>query len=376
VKNVLVNLAIPMLIYLHVAAIPSICPAFPSPEQSLELDTFANSVNSQEVSDLFFLDSTHGWMAITDHNLGVGYVLRTANGGNSWQKFSCPFSVRKLFFINPKRGWAMRLVGDPTLHQTSIHLLDTVDGGQHWNEVGQKPIVESIEQSHTYLAAMAFMDELNGWIVGAEPNQNGLILQTHDGGRTFERVTRVGVILRGVAAGPKDVVFVFGDGCALRSVDKGKHWEPAVNLAQIGVHPGTWFSIEAAKFIRDGHGWLAANAPGGMILATDDFGQSWQVQSKENDVMLFYDLAVVDPKRLCALGGTTVLFCSADGGSTWSSTDVLSKAAAGQSIVFEKIVLLPSGRGWVVRNGGYLYRTIDGGRAWKEVNPTNPSGTT
>lgn len=375
-RNVLVNLAIPLLIYLHVGPTPSICPAFPSPEQTLESDTFANSVNSQDVSDLFFLDSTYGWMAITDHDLGLGYVLRTTNGGSSWQKLSCPFGVRKLFFITPKRGWAMRLVGDPTLHQTSIHLLDTVDGGRHWNEVGKKPIVKSIEESHPYLAAMAFMDELNGWIVGAEPNQNGLILQTHDGGKTFERVTRASAIFRGVAAGPKSGVLVFGDGSVLRSVDRGKHWEPAVNLEQLGIHPGTWFSIEAAKFIRDGHGWLAVNAPGGTILATSDFGQSWQVQSEENDVMLFYDLWVVDANRLCALGGGTVLFCSADGGSTWNSTDVLPKAAAGQSIVFEKIVLLPSGRGWVVRDGGYLYRTTDGGRAWKEVSPNNPGGTT
>jgi photosystem II stability/assembly factor-like uncharacterized protein len=368
VKYSIVSIACSTLVTICLYLVIAAYTITPCNGQELNIDTFSNSISSHEITDLFFLDATHGWMAVADHNLNQNYILQSKNRGASWRRFNCPLGVKKLFFVSPDQGWALQWVVDATLHRTSIHLLGTRDGGQHWTELAQSPVVDSTEQTNEYVTAMAFMDKFNGWIVGAGPDQTGLILQTNDGGKTLQRINRPLSNCFGVAAHPNAGVLVFGVGYLIRSIDKGKHWESPVDLGKLGVKP-IGFLMSSAKFMHDGRGWLAGQAGRGAILTTQDFGQSWQKQFEDSGDTIFQDIWPIDAGHLCAVGNSTFLFCSTDGGSTWSSADVLPRLATTQSPIFKKIVLLPSGRGWVVRYGGYLYRTSDEGRTWQEFDP-------
>jgi photosystem II stability/assembly factor-like uncharacterized protein len=75
----------------------------------------------------------------------------------------------------------------------------------------------------------------------------------------------------------------------------------------------------------------------------------------------------------CVVGYSTHMFCTTDEGVTWTSKDVLPVRSNGQSDFFKNLVILESGRGWVLREGGYLYRTIDSGLTWHVLDPINPS---
>jgi photosystem II stability/assembly factor-like uncharacterized protein len=338
--------------------------------QQVITDTFSTLTSPDEITDFSFLDSTHGWMAIADHNHNRTYIVRTTDGGGSWQKINCPFGLTKLFFVSHERGWALERVTDSKLNQTSIHLLATTDGGQRWSELSERPLVGSIEQTHEVIVAMAFMDDLHGWFVGGGPRNTGFILQTNDGGKSFQRIDRAISAPLGVTAGTSTGVLIFGMGFVLRSADMGKNWESPVTPEKLGVNPDAFF-VFSSKFIPDGHGWLVGQAKYGIILDSQDFGKTWQIAFKdERHYTLFQDIWRVNSKQLCAVGNTTFFFCSMDGGSTWGSRDVLPpRQAAGQSPGFFKLVLLESGRGWVVREGGYLYETDDGGGTWKEHDP-------
>jgi photosystem II stability/assembly factor-like uncharacterized protein len=290
------------------------------------------------------------------------------NGGGSWQQITSPFGLTRLFFVSRERGWALQRITDSKLNQTSVHLLATKDGGQHWNELSERPLVDSVEQTHEVIIAMAFMDDLHGWFVGGGPKNTGFILQTNDGGKSFQRIDRAVSAPLGLTAGAKTGVLIFGMGFVSRSADMGKNWESPITSEKLGVDPDA-FIMFSSKFVPDGHGWLVGQAKYGVILGSQDFGQTWRIAFKDmTHYTLFQDIWRVNSQELCAVGNTTFFFCSMDGGSTWSSRDVLPPPeAAGQSTGFFKLVLLNSGRGWVVRDGGYLYRTADSGRTWKEV---------
>lgn len=336
--------------------------------QNLNVDTFSSSVSPHQVFDVFFLDSTNGWMAVTDHNRSLGYILQTRDGGSSWRRVEAPSDIRQLFFTDSENGWALQWVNNAKLNGTSIHLLRTTDGGDHWNEPSMAAVITSTEKTHEYIISMAFTNKSDGWLVGGGAGASGFILRTKDGGMSFSRVNRSVPGCLGVSAGPKRGILVFGIGSVLRSVDDGEKWASSINPEMLGVNPDA-FVMNSARFLQDGRGWLVGQAGWGAILATRDSGQSWHQEFEDKGGTLFEDLWVVDSKRRCAVGNTTLLFCTNNDGLAWSSTEVLPRPTLGQSRLFKRLVLLASGRGWVVRYGGYLYRTSDGGDTWQEFDP-------
>jgi photosystem II stability/assembly factor-like uncharacterized protein len=336
--------------------------------QQLNVDTFSQLTSPHDVFDIFFLDEIHGWMAITDRNSSIGYILRTEDGGNSWRRLKAPSGITRLFFTNQDHGWALRFSSlDSNTAKRSIDLFATEDGGMHWKKLSLASIVRSTEQ----ITSLAFYDELHGWLVGNGPGRTGLIIQTDDGGNTLKRSDHLPKDISnclGVYAGPKTGALIFGFGFVVRSVDNGKTWQSPIKAEELGVDK-TVFDMSSAKFTQDGRGWLVGQAGGGTILASLDFGQTWRIEFEDKEGTIFQDLWLLDNQRRCAVGNRTFLFCTANDGLTWTSRDVLPPPTTGQSRLFRQIVLLDSGRGWVLRYGGYLYGTTDGGQTWHEFDP-------
>jgi photosystem II stability/assembly factor-like uncharacterized protein len=76
-----------------------------------------------------------------------------------------------------------------------------------------------------------------------------------------------------------------------------------------------------------------------------------------------------DDNHGCAVGYPTFMACTQDGGAKWVTRNVLPTAKGNQSEFFSKLVLLKSGRGWLLRAGGFLYSTVDGGQTWHAFAP-------
>jgi photosystem II stability/assembly factor-like uncharacterized protein len=351
--------------YLALSAAP------PRDTYQLNVDSFSNSVSSHEVLSLFFLDANHGWMTATDHGTEVSYVLRTQDGGQSWQKFETLSGMRQLYFNDANQGWGLRWSGRSNSPDRRIDLVSTKDGGEHWASVSPEAAVGSTEQTHEFAMSMAFSSQSEGWLVGEGPGQRGFIFHTVDAGRTFTRPKGLPDPLSncfGVYASPKTGVLIFGLGFVLRSTDEGRTWTSPIDTRKWGISELA-FIASSAKFLSDGRGWLAGQAGGGAILATRNSGASWRIEFEDKEGTIFEDLWLKDAKRRCAVGNSTLLFCTDDDGLAWSSKNVLPPQSTGQSRIFRRIVLLDSGKGWVVRFGGYLYGTTDGGQIWHALDP-------
>lgn len=134
-------------------------------------------------------------------------VMRTDNGGETWDRISAPFK-RELYhldFANKEKGWA---VGDKGM------VLATQDGGLSWQiqKTGTDKALYNVD----------FRDSNDGFVVGAK----GTILRTENGGETWESVKTnfPATFLRVNFADDKNGFVVGYGGTILRSSDKGLTW--------------------------------------------------------------------------------------------------------------------------------------------------------
>lgn len=251
-----------------------------------------------------FLDSIQGWVAGEQ-----GAILKTTNGGETWlQQFSRPAnSIRDLFMLDSRFGWAVTTQLPDTAGWYGTLLLKTTNGGDEWS-TSQFP--------QRFFYTITFLDSLNGWMGG----ETGSIFHSVDGGvNWFEAATDSTVFSHwavrnlkfnspqyGMAVGGKfDVA-----GVVWRTTDGGQHW------ASYGVGPeplnGIHF-IDSTNVICVG-GDLDYGA--GMVRTTDA-GTSWDYTYLgffgEGTSLAFRSKA----EAWSTLGFTGTIMCTQDTGHTW-----------------------------------------------------------
>jgi photosystem II stability/assembly factor-like uncharacterized protein len=122
------------------------------------------------IQQIFFVDAVHGWA--TGFNLSpnlrrMNALLRTSDAGNTWEVLSnsdseAPGSIRSVFFVNAREGWAI---------DAGNNIVHTVDSGNTWT-------VQQSNEGHSW-DSLFFINEREGWAAG-----DG-ILHTSDGGKTW-----------------------------------------------------------------------------------------------------------------------------------------------------------------------------------------------
>ena len=316
------------------------------------------------VEDIFFLDDKHGWVAIWSKK--NSFLLITVDGGRSWTKVGTETPFRIVSFIDSENGWALGQ-GPRNNKGPEYQLLRTQDGGNTWRVVSV-PISSSVNDP-VYVMDFRFVDQLRGWILASGSLGSSVILDTNDGGSSVKELYLTHTyMLLGLFAGQDGHLWAYGHDVLLHSADYGWTWRSQIRPENT---PGgrRIMRFTSAFVFGDGHGWVVGGGPKPVMLKTKDFGRNWDM-GLELDVQggTLENVFFVDPRHGCAVGSTTYLVCTRDGGKTWESMASLPSAKKKQSGVFRRVVMLPSGRGWVLREGGYLYETRDFGRSWQERN--------
>ena len=166
--------------------------------------------SEQELYSIRFSDKKRGWIVGSvsrGDNIVDSLVLRTTDGGSSWQRIRVP-TTEELFhldFVNEQKGW---IVGSKGI------ILFTEDSGTTWQRQNSNVTND--------LFYVDFKGSKVGWAVGAK----GVILHTDDGGRNWYKTGAnvYGTLLR-VAFLTEDNGFIVGKGgLILRSSDGGRSW--------------------------------------------------------------------------------------------------------------------------------------------------------
>lgn len=196
-------------------------------------------------------------------------------------------------------------------------------------------------------------------------------------------------LLDGARAGRR-IVAVGEHGVVALSDDVGAHWRQARSVP-------TSASLTAVRFADERTGWAVGH--GGVVLATRDGGESWQLQTdgralaalaqhaargraasgeasavallKSTDLLVadgpdkpLLDLHVVDAQRVMVVGACGLCFETVDGGHSWSSAMDRIDNPKAQHLY----ALHARGDTWLLAGEqGLLLRSHDAGRSFRRI---------
>jgi photosystem II stability/assembly factor-like uncharacterized protein len=209
------------------------------------------------------------------------------------------------------------------------------------------------------LFSATFTDEKEGWACG----RSGSIIHTSDGGKTWVRQNSgVNFTLTSIHFVDTQNGWAVGDeGTIIRTSDGGKAWEKQKS-------PVPFYHMKVF-FMTPLKGWIATEKT--HILYTQDGGKTWSIQFKDEDY-IFKGISFCDPLHGWAVGEYGHIYHTKNGGAEWKKQAgkfEISKEngdiEAG-TFLFDVVALDPQ-TAWAVGIDGYVTKTVDGGRTWKEV---------
>jgi BNR/Asp-box repeat len=254
-----------------------------------------------------------------DHTTGAVHIdlsdkglYRSTDQGKTWKKHGPA--------VKDRTEWPGCLLLDPT-EKTKRIVMAVVygapigvspDNGESWSQLDSK-------STHVDWAIVDWTDSEMKYVMALKHESGGLLLSSHDGGKTFREV--------GKGYGPG---WIFDDRTAvvaeartkdrpkprlLRTADAGKSFEP------VGEYTAT-----ALPKWRDGTlYWLVH----GFMIATTDRGATWKKLSDVKDG-LYGPIFGRNAQHLLVLTKTGILE-SMDGGENWNKPIVLPKELKGTS---------------------------------------------
>ena len=155
-----------------------------------------------------------------------------------------------------------------------------------------------------------------------------------------------------------------------RSTNRGASWQV------LGTFPAgtTAPNLSKLAFPSSRVGYASGNRGG--VFKTTDGGTTWTNISPfpaTNSLMTYTEVFAVDENTVFLTGNQfprNIVYKSLDGGTTW--TDVTSNLATLTTGNINGLLMHDANNGYVVRPGGVLHTTNDGGASWNmEIAPTS-----
>jgi photosystem II stability/assembly factor-like uncharacterized protein len=320
--------------------------------------------------DVDFVDPQTGWAS------GIGAILSTRDGGQTWQpQYTGRETFLQLDFISPLAGWAVGI----------DRLLGTTDGGSTWMELGepQQPLV-AVDFVSSSLAWGVSKPDLNDTYAG------GQLVATTDGGVTWTDVSTPAPV-QSVCAASADDVWAAGGVHVFHSTDGGATWSTSFTAPVSG--DGWAATIQCAgpgaAWVQFQNGSAALNHQPYVIYRTLDGGGNWDVMMAEQYTLgnIIHapegpgpypgPFSLIDARTAFVTGfcgpcgsGTTYGRGTVDGGTTWSPDTVV--LAPESYLTPQAVDFVNAIYGWAVlasSESAEILATADGGRTWAKQYP-------
>lgn len=319
--------------YVLFSAISDFWPSI-TKQRAGEVDTtdsgYSNNPSFKPRSSWISLNSgiTSNLNSLTFINYGLGYavgdagvILKSTDGGNTWEKITAPDSVINYYdiryngvssiFVSAEGGKMYKSADDGLTWlsvQTGVEetifrihflgngdgyavgskglMIRTSDNGLSWTRV--------VTPTQSLLYSIHFYDTRNGMAVG----WNGTIIKTSDGGYTWNQLSAfTDKYFRDILfTGSDKVIVVAAGGEIYRTTDGGDNWNSVESKTNSG--------LVSVLFTDDSNGFITGNK--GEILETQDGGTTWTITSSGN----YYSLnraAIVEGSKIIIAGFNGIL---------------------------------------------------------------------
>jgi len=214
------------------------------------------------------------------------------------------------------------------------------------------------------LLSASFPTEKEGWVCG----RWGTVLHTADGGKTWmlQSSGTENTLVSIHFVDPQNGWAVGEEGTILHTADGGKTWEKQKS-------PVPHYLMKV-YFVTPSKGWIVGERT--HILSTVDGGKTWNIQFKDEDFIL-KSISFCDELHGWAVGEYGFIYHTKDGGVTWKKQaghfDISETTGGveGGNFLFDITAIDPQ-TAWAVGIDGYVIRTLDGGKMWREVKTDAP----
>lgn len=214
-------------------------------------------------------------------------VLRTSDGGKSWQKLNVTtdaLDFRDIDAIDEKIAYALSIGNGP-----ASRIYHTTDAGKTWTMQFQ------VDDPKAFLDAMSFWDVNHGIVFGDSVDGQHFILTTDDGGLNWSRVPAASLPTalenEGAFAASGTNIALFGKSHAwigtgagakarvLRTADRGRTWQVSETPLAAGPSAGI-FSIafrDAKHGVVAGGDYRKEQEAIDNLAVTNDGGVTWKL---------------------------------------------------------------------------------------------------
>jgi photosystem II stability/assembly factor-like uncharacterized protein len=286
-------------------------------------DVTPEKADEESIVDAFFVDPEHGWVALNDFGRSAGRLVRTVDGGHSWEATDLAFSQHpsagsyvRIHFFDRERGWVTMFTATADGGQG---IVQSTDGGRTWS-------VRRRESEPLIAGPIRFVSPSHGWVAGGSaPGAHRGLLETFDAGRMWKARS-----VDPPPGAPGDVVYqlpaFFGPWGVLAvgvvgderlgfstSADGGRSWRLTTTLREAGSAEG-FVSIVTPEL------WWVITEDASTVLVTSDAGRTWQRRSTSGLSGVLQDLEAEDGLRAWVRiieAGRPTIEATTDGGATW-----------------------------------------------------------
>lgn len=248
-----------------------------------------------------------------------------------------------------------------------------------------------------------FASPSTGFAVGGEKFVSNVILKTIDGGQSWILDESVeGQSLLGIDMLSDSVAFATGrGGQVLRTLDGGLFWDAFQHNSYAEFTDISAFDIDKAVvvgsrndtgvlmmsqsewwifdweqqeevmyktlFVNEYKGWAMGN---GFLKKTTNGGATWHYSEAKNDRFISIDFPTQDVGFVCGFQGS--IWRTIDGGNSWHEIEKNNKVFAKRTH-FLDIDFWDENLGMVVGHDGAIYYTDNGGDDWQKVKMNSSS---
>lgn len=342
------------------------------------------------LTSIYFTDDETGYVCGDN-----GTIIKTYDGGQSWNNLysGTNYTLKSIFFADHETGYATGALGT---------MLKTINGGNTWTPL-------NIGQPYVDFYSVYFTSPLVGYAVGNNASYCKMI-KTTDGGTTWTEIpiTQASELYcvyftsadTGYVLGYKETGTP-GGSAFMKTTDAGSTWTVSyTNLNQ--QYYSMYFTSANTGFITGGD--VFDN--NGYIRKTTNAGGTWTLLTTITNVT-FTSVYFSSSTTGYVAGykyGTNTIYKTTNGGSSWTAlnqgvkdyfaiwfTSLNEGIAVGRGVsrtvnagtnwseitynaweYNNSVSFANDTIGYVVGNGGILYKTTDGGQNWI----SKPSGTT
>lgn len=309
--------------------------------------------NLSQVKSATFDGANIAWLVTARE----GAILRTENGGSSWNKVPANTvgGFDSISFIDAQRGWAIS-------KDAQAQVWRTTDGGRTWIAIA-KMRVDELDTNFLSSVQMKFVDASHGWII-----ETFSIWRTEDGGISWKkgditsRSEVKGQPVRGSFVNAWMGWIHSSEGEVFRTKDGGKTWHVSMVAADV--------DLTDIIFIDERNGWLSGT--NGKLYCTINGGETWQPLSVASNNTVISSVHFVSKKEGWAVGyiqqadtapraGRGLVLHTTDGGLNWTNVQVGENEP-----FFDRVYFAGAQHGWLFARDN-VYRTEDGGQTWRIV---------